>query len=239
MRLVTWNCRVGGFRNKAKYIAPLRPDVLAVQEVEPLDRVQEFAGSEQPTFRDRLSNPRFPRRSIGVFSYTGTTLQAADLVDPVYEFRRYRATHGGLAFQVVAVWTAPAEIRANNYKQAIHGARLHQEWIRRTPTVIMGDFNDNASYRSTNWPELMSAMEPLGLVSAYHSFFGEEFGSESRPTHFHKGSTDSAWHLDYCFIPQAWETRITHMEVGDHSEWSHVSDHVPLVVDLDLDGVGL
>ena len=74
MRLVTWNCRIGGFRKKAKHIAPLRPDVLAVQEVERFDGVPSFAGDCQPTFRDQLCNPQFPRRSIGVFSYTGVKL---------------------------------------------------------------------------------------------------------------------------------------------------------------------
>jgi hypothetical protein len=36
---------------------PLRPDVLAVQEVEPIDNVLLFAGDCQPTFRDRISDP--------------------------------------------------------------------------------------------------------------------------------------------------------------------------------------
>lgn len=44
MRVITWNCRVGGFRKKANQIAPFRPDVLAVQEIEPLADVLLFAG---------------------------------------------------------------------------------------------------------------------------------------------------------------------------------------------------
>lgn len=234
MRLVTWNCRIGGFRYKCEHIVPLRPDVLAVQEVEPLDAVHAFAGPEQPTFRDRISNPQYPRRAIGVFSYTGTVLKAVDTDDPMYEFRRYNARHRDLGFQVAAVWTAPAENRADHYRQAIEGARRHADWVRQAPTVIMGDFNDNASYRSTNWPELLSTLEPLGLVSAYHAFTGEAFGQESQSTYFHKGANDSAWHLDYCFIPEHWVERINNVEVGKHHEWSQVSDHVPLAVDLDI-----
>ena len=63
MRLITWYCRVGGFQKKAKHIAPYRPDVLAVQEVEPLDNVLLFAGDAQPTFRERICDPAFPRRA--------------------------------------------------------------------------------------------------------------------------------------------------------------------------------
>jgi hypothetical protein len=47
LRLITWNCRIGAFRYKADRIAPLRPDVLVVQEVEPIDNVMFFGGEEQ------------------------------------------------------------------------------------------------------------------------------------------------------------------------------------------------
>jgi endonuclease/exonuclease/phosphatase family metal-dependent hydrolase len=232
VRLVTWNCRVGGFRYKSERIASLLPDVAAVQEVEPIGEVLVFGGANQPTFRDRLEHPKF-RRGIGVFSYTGVQLEVADADEPVPAFRRYTASLGGLAFQVVAVWTAAAT-PGRHYKQAIEGARAHRDWMCGMPTVVLGDFNDNASYASTNWPELMAALEPVELVSAYHTFFGEEFGRESRPTHFYKGSRESAWHLDYCFIPASWADRIRSVHVGTYAEWHEYSDHVPLVVDLDL-----
>ena len=51
MRLITWNRRVGAFRRKSARIAPLRPDVLAVQELEPLDDGRPFGGECQPTYR--------------------------------------------------------------------------------------------------------------------------------------------------------------------------------------------
>ena len=84
MRSVTWNCRVGGFRRKAGPVAALRPDILAVHEVEPIDGVLLFAGESQPTCRDRLADPAFPRRAIGMFSYTDTELRAVDLAEPMY-----------------------------------------------------------------------------------------------------------------------------------------------------------
>jgi hypothetical protein len=53
MRLITWNRRVGAFRRKSARIAPLRPDVLAVQELEPLDDGRRFGGECQPSYRHR------------------------------------------------------------------------------------------------------------------------------------------------------------------------------------------
>ena len=216
-------------------VAPLRPDVLVVQEVERLDQVLVFAGSHQPTFRDRLSRTRDAKRSIAVLSYTDMKLEAVDHDDPMYTFRRFRAERNGLSFQVVAVWTEPADARRDDYKQAIEGVQRFRDWIQRAPTVIMGDFNDSARYQTTNWPELMAAIEPLEVASAYHAFTGEPLGQEIHLTYFHGGKADGfAAHLDYCFIPLAWVPRITAVTVGDHQEWSRSSDHMPLVVDLDL-----
>ena len=50
MRLITWNCRNRGFCTKAARIAPLKPDILVVQEAERLDDVLLFEGQQQPTF---------------------------------------------------------------------------------------------------------------------------------------------------------------------------------------------
>jgi exodeoxyribonuclease III len=132
-------------------------------------------------------------------------LEAVDHADPMYPFQRFRAERDGLSFQVVAVWTETATDRRDHYKQAIEGARRFREWIPQVPTVIMGDFNDSARYRTTNWPELMEAMDPLEVASAYHAFTHEPFGGESKPTYFHHGKADNfSSHIDYCFIPLDW-----------------------------------
>ena len=73
---------------KASHIARLRPDVAVVQELEPIDHLLLLAGNEQPTFRDRRSDPAYPRRAIGVFSYTDIKLEVVDAEAPLYGFRR-------------------------------------------------------------------------------------------------------------------------------------------------------
>lgn len=234
MRIVTWNCRVGGFRKKAKYIAPLKPDILAVQEVEPLDNVQLLDGECQPTYRDRMNFPVFPRRSIGMFSYTDTKLNAVDQLEPIFSFRRYEAQLGDQTFNVVGVWPYATKSAKTSYRQAHDGIVSREKWIRERQTVLLGDFNNCASYKNSGWKELKKLIDSLGLVSAYHSYFGEEFGEETRQTHFHRGKETHGFHLDYCFLPSAWVKHITKVEVGTYSDWDKVSDHVPLIVDLDL-----
>jgi exonuclease III len=235
MLLVTWNCRIGGFRYKAAHVAHLRPDLLVVQEVEPLEQVLIFGGENQPTYRDRVGDPAFPRRAVGVFSYTDLDIRAVDLEAPLYAFRRYVARKTDLEFNVIATWTAATNDPATSYRQAHEGIEAHRDWIRERPTVLLGDLNDNASYRGTRWPDLMALLQPLGLISAYHGFYSEAPRSETQPTHFYRGVEAAGFHVDYCFLPNMWRSRIRGVSVGAFSpSWKVISDHVPLIVDLDL-----
>lgn len=208
-----------------------------MQEVEPIDRYPVFDGECQPTHRNRVGDPRYPRRAIGIFSYTDTVLTPVDLNAPMYGFRRFEARRGDLVFQVAAVWTAKTDSPKAAFRQAHEGIDRHKAWILRCPTMIMGDFNANASFQGTHWKELMDRIESLGLVSAYHHFFNEAFGAETRPTYFHRskqgaGSRDPQ--LDYCFVPSSWASHTDSVKVGAYQDWQGVSDHVPLIVDIAL-----
>ena len=233
MRLVTWNCRVGGFRKKAAHLAPFRPDILCVQEVEPVERAA-FDERWRPTYCDRTCAPGFPRRGLGVLSYTDTEFAALDASEPFTGFRRYEVRWNGLLFNVAGIWTWGTRLARTSYRQALDGLARHAHWIRQRPTVMLGDFNANSSFRGKNWSQLIELTDAFGMVSAYHYFFNEAPGKEKQPTHFHQGRRDRPFHLDYCFVPSDWASRITSVHVGSFSEWCASSDHVPLVVDLDV-----
>jgi endonuclease/exonuclease/phosphatase family metal-dependent hydrolase len=74
-------------------------------------------------------------------------------------------------------------------------------------------------------------------VSAYHDFFGEEHGHESRATHYFQWNEAKPSHIDYCFVPRAWSGRIRSVTVGTYADWARDSDHRPLVVDVAAGGV--
>lgn len=147
MRLTTWNCRVGGFRRKVVSITDMRPlpDILAIQEIEPIKDVPVFAGDCQPTYRERSCVPEFPRRGFGMFSYTETKLRVLEPNEPFSGFRRYEADHEGRLFNVAGVWPWATKSSKTSYRQAHDGLRLHDRWIRSRPTILLGDFNANAS----------------------------------------------------------------------------------------------
>lgn len=234
LRIVTWNCRIGAFRRKAHYVAALEPDVLVVQEVEPLDSVMTLSGDRQPSFRQRLTDVRFPRRSIGVFSYTDAHVEPVDMDEPDHSFRRFRVRKDDLTFQVAAVWTSATASTAMSYRQAHDALVRHGDWMRELPTVVVGDFNANRSFRGRNWADLEALLEASGHVSAYHHHASESFGGETCPTHFPKGRTSGATHLDYCFVPREWASKIRRAEVRPYEECRALSDHAPLVVEIEI-----
>jgi exonuclease III len=217
-------------------VAALQPDVLAVQELSRRDTFSEVEGDLRPTFRDHDELPTQWSRGLGMFSFTGLPIEPADRDDHEESFRRYRATANGTKFQVVGLWTWPTDDpdRSLHYRQAIDGAVRFQAWLSAVPTIVLGDFNDNASFKKTAVPELAEKMADAGLVSAYHFWTGEEFGQETRHTYFHHRRDDHGFHLDYCFLPGRWAPFIASVHVGDHLQWGALSDHMPLIVDLDL-----
>jgi endonuclease/exonuclease/phosphatase family metal-dependent hydrolase len=121
--------------------------------------------------------------------------------------------------------------------QAHEGMTAHMDWITARDTMVLGDFNKNASFRAGRWDALQRLLEGAGLVSVYHETTGEPFGKETQRTYFHRRKDDaSAQHIDYCFVPARWVERITHFQVGTPGEWcqAKMSDHVPLTVDVDI-----
>jgi endonuclease/exonuclease/phosphatase family metal-dependent hydrolase len=41
-----------------------------------------------------------------------------------------------------------------------------------------------------------------------------------------------SYHIDYCFVPESWTKSISAVELGGFDDWVHLSDHVPLIVEV-------
>jgi hypothetical protein len=141
---------------------------------------------------------------------------------------------GPVNFTVVAVWAQPEP----NYSEALRrGLSIYRGLLTAAPSVLVGDFNSSVAWdaehgRSDHQELDRQLREDFGLVSAYHVATGERPGSESRPTHYWRWQEASAFHLDYCYLPQAWVPGLESVTVGRYDEWADASDHRPLIVDV-------
>jgi len=141
-------------------------------------------------------------------------------------------------FTVIAVWACVAGAkRADRYIGQVYQALMaHPEWFIRRPVVLAGDLNSNKIWDANrlvgNHSEVVRVLGKHGLASGYHEYFRESQGDESRPTIFLYRREDRPFHLDYVFIPREWMTRVKSVQVGKYAQWSKLSDHCPVVVEV-------
>lgn len=240
VRIVTWNV-AAGFANKVHRIADeLDADIAVVCEACNEGRLRK-AGSTD--FRSMDWIGRSQSRGLAVMGFgSWNTSMYESVWDQRLEWALPTKATGPArqSFNVIGCWAfnKRAHHDPTDFQQS-QGTQIPALYpsLVAGPTVIAGDFNSNLIWdkpgKTTNWQQTLDAMDNIGLASAYHSFFGEDQGTETSPTHWWKRSTDTTFHIDYCFVPTSWD--ITQVWVGGPEAWLRKgdgSDHAPLVVDV-------
>jgi endonuclease/exonuclease/phosphatase family metal-dependent hydrolase len=143
---------------------------------------------------------------------------------------------GPTNFLLIAVWAKRNE-RSPYVEGVVRAVELYRDLFIQYPTVLLGDLNSNARWDAEhaaglNHSALVSMLSELGLVSSYHHFHSEAHGEEKQATSYFQWKENCPFHIDYCFIPKAWTSRLQSVEVGAYAEWKNYSDHRPLLVEL-------
>ena len=137
-----------------------------------------------------------------------------------------------------SVWAHRSERPAVEYVEQVH---LLLDIIEQTPifpfTIVAGDFNSNSVWDSgykRNHSAAVERFRNLGLESAYHVSSGNPHGAERDPTHWNMKKKDAAYHIDYAFLSRPLLSKLRGVVVGRCDDWLALSDHAPVLVDLDL-----
>ena len=226
MRLVTWNCYCGDVSRRLSHLARLRADVVVLQEV-----AQPGLPFHDHPVHWRGTNPR---KGVAITSCSPAFTTAPVDAPPEVAPRTAAVTvHGPTSFLLVAMWAHPAPNYADN---VIAVVRAWQARASGLPLVVAGDFNvDFGSTVQTARHRRLGQFlhEECGLVSAYHAHRNLRYGHRAEvPTYRHLRKAALPWHIDYCFVPAAWRTRLTSARVVEGEHWLTRSDHSPVVVDL-------
>ena len=219
MRVTNWNCLCGDVSDRLSDLKPLCSDLITLQECR-----RPASDSASVIWR-------------GDISYQGVAVVSTEAAWRL-EFVEIPELHPTVVpvrvqapqpFVFVGVWAHPPF-----NKVAWEAMRACVAAANGLPVVAAGDFNSSPSVKGQERtsPQFLQRMrDELGLVSAYHHFFGESYGEETRASYYHWKKEANPFHIDYCFVPDAWVDRLTSVEVGSFAAWPQ-SDHRPLTVDI-------
>jgi exonuclease III len=229
-----------GFGKKRELLNDLRPDIAVIPECSR----EAILACKNDGFTACWWGEN-KHKGLGVLATSPWRLEAGRR--PTQKWIAPVWVQGPLNFLLIAVWACPVGgIKEKNYVgQIFEAVTRHPGWFADNQAVVMcGDFNSNAIWdlgRKRNHSGMVELLGDRNLCSAYHAFFSEEQGEESRSTYYFWHRKERCFHLDYIFVPNSWMPRVREVEVGTYEHWRPTSDHVPIVVDIAewADGQGM
>jgi hypothetical protein len=228
LRLVSWNANYNRHRrsldDSAALLADFGADILILCE------------SGRPAADSRLSACYVGGvPGLGVVARPGLRLEPHPENDAAPDLLACYRVSGDACFDLVAVWPVhrPDEF---TYHEILMAALDHySDVLSGGRAVMMGDFNSSTKVRSQarTHQRFVTAAAQLGLASVYHANSGEAHGVESVSTYLHSSGTDCRFHIDYCFVSQEL-LAASALAIPDDQSWMALSDHYPLVADIQL-----
>jgi exodeoxyribonuclease-3 len=180
-----------------------------------------------------------------VFAFNGYTARLAEPFHPTLRHIAPVLVTGPAEFNLLGVWALNLSGGNTRKRQAGPLRRAltkYRDFLAAKPTIVAGDLNNNVIWHKPGWrinhAATVEILERHGLVSVYHARHGEAQGRETIPTLYWRDRTKDGptYHIDYVFVPRPWLDRVAHFSIGTFEDWcgAKLSDHVPLVVDIDL-----
>jgi exonuclease III len=248
MKIVTWNCN-GALRKKTKEIDALNADILIIQECEDPEQstsdYRNWAGHY-------LWIGKSKNKGVGVFAKNGHKLQKQDW-NGYYKIDGIEFPHPSQSWKtedlelflpckindeinLLAVWTKGANSPSFGYMgQFWKYIQIHRADLSKKNTIILGDFNSNSVWDEPDrwWShgDVINELRRAGIESLYHFQFDEQQGKENTPTFYMHRNPEKPYHIDYIFLSSELLEKSL-LQVGDIADWLKVSDHIPLINDI-------
>lgn len=220
-----------GFEKKTDALLAQDPDVAVVSECS-----EKSVAALQHRGYETLWVGSNPHKGLGVLCRKGWSIRG--LPQPLQKWIVPIEIDAPTPFTLLAVWACrTGNKEADDYIGQVYQALIsHAEWFDGRPIVLAGDFNSNKIWDAErlvgNHSHVVEILSERGLVSAYHEFFGEAQGAETRPTIHLYRHVHRPYHIDYIFIPREWTPSLKTVIVGAYEQWSKLSDHCPVTIDI-------
>ena len=239
MKIVSWNCNKL-FRENYKEIAEEDADIYVICECENPTKHEgtdyaEFAGTNY------LWTGDLHYMGLGVFAKDNIKLEPIKGLNE--RFKNFIAVRVNDSFNLLAVWAmgADKEKGLNEYTEMIHDYFDANTQLFDENLIMCGDFNSNVRWDYTHKAKddegnpkdqtnLNIKLNKKGLYSVYHELNNEEQGKETHATFFQTKHLNQPYYIDYVYTKK---DAVSEFEILDFSRWACLSDHLPLVFELD------
>ena len=234
MKIINWNCKMS-FRKKHRLLIKYYADIMIIPECE------QFTISSES---ESLWVGENPSKGLGIFSFNGFKIELHNSYTDKFKFIvPLIITRDDETYHVMAVWTKKVGPKKKNHKNYINQFRLslnhYNSFLSFRNIIIAGDFNSNLLWKrkngiilDKNHEEVIQKLEQINIYSAYHQYFNQQQGKESKPTYFHYHQKERPFHIDFCFLSHNLVKKLSKVEVGDFKDWKNISDHVPMITEF-------
>jgi len=226
VKIISWNCSQA-LRKKFPLLQKYNADIIVCQESEKLES-DFFKGYHYQWIGKNI------HKGIGILSKK----YPYSIIKELNENLIFYLPASFNDFNLMNVWT---HTKADKFgpdatENIIKALDFYKDWIAsKKKAIIVGDFNNSLVFDEKNlcpvkFVQIKNDLYDLNFTSAYHSYFNEEFGKETKATLFYTKNLNKTYHIDYAFIRGF---KIKNIEVGDYSDWINHSDHMPLIIDIE------
>ena len=244
MRLVAWNCR-SALHRKLDSLVRLEPDIAVVAECADLGTLA--AKAPELSASSAVWVGANPHKGLGVFAFGEYRLSRAIAYNPRITYAVPIHVTGPVDVHLLAVWAhyGFAPLRMATPGPTLRALAAYRQFLLETPSIVAGDLNNHVRWdkpgKAWSHARAVAAFGRLGLVSAYHAFEGVDQGFEQHPTFYWRTRSEdgATYHIDYVFVPRTALAGLRSVRVGSRADWisTGLSDHAPVIVDVDLGGV--
>jgi hypothetical protein len=222
MRVVAWNCGKAAARKLPVLLDRLKPDVAVISEC-----------SDEATLLKHADLPecsmawvgRDPSCGLAVLAFGGWTAELDEDARTRVEGMEWACparVDGPTPFRLLGIWADNSTRR----RPATEAVRALEDWFVPGRSMVAGDFNNDTFWNKggdeRDHTVTVELLRDQGLSAIRNEL----------PTYHQNKNPEKPYILDHVFVPGTWGVR--GFEVGSLEQWTTLSDHAPIIVDLDV-----
>lgn len=233
MKIVAWNCQ-GNLAGKASAMLALNADIYVLSEVR--EDHANVLGTGYVSSWFGLSGAKGLAMVVRNGIQTSVELDSSFRHMALMQVKAFER-----CFSLIGVWTMKFD---GYYVSALqNGLDEVLPKISAENTIVTGDFNaspvfDGGPRSRYRFETINQRLNDKDLSSAWHATHTEEFGEESKATHFHQRKRESRFHIDYMYVSPDFLRTLQQFQIGDYDDWGvSLSDHMPLIAEFDMNAM--